>query len=200
MASKKARPSSFVSDADRVRQRRRGQRSGRDDGRRPFFRRQSGDFLAADGDARMRTRARRVTARENPSRSTASAPPAGSRCASARSQDQRAGAAHLLMQQADRIVFPIVGPERVGADEFRKPVRLMRVGSAHRAHLVQNDLAARLRCLPGCLAARQSAADDVDYVCHDAAIANAGILFQPRARRSQHTLRAINSLANLSCP
>ena len=69
-------------------------------------------------------------------------------------QDQRSGAAHLLMQQADGIVFRIVGAEGVGADELGEPVGLVRIGGANGAHLVQHDRAAGLRRLPGRLASR----------------------------------------------
>ena len=61
---------------DGVGQRGRRERSGGDDGLAPFARRQAGDLLAQDGDKRMRLEARRDRA-EKPSRSTASAPPAG---------------------------------------------------------------------------------------------------------------------------
>ncbi len=103
-----------------------------------------------------------VTAALKRSRSTASAPPAGSRVASPQQQDERAGAAHLLVQQADRVVFGIVGAEGVGADELRQPVGMVRVGRDLRAHLVQPDRDAGARDLPGGLAAGEPAADDVD--------------------------------------
>ena len=77
-------------------------------------------------------------------------------------QDQRAGAAHLLMEEADGIVLEIVGAQGVGADEFGQPLGVMGVGAAHGAHLVQHDPGAGLRRLPGRFRARQSAADDVD--------------------------------------
>jgi len=51
--------------------------------------------------------------------------------------DQRAGAPHLLVQQADGIVRRIVRAEGIGANQFRQRVRLMGLGAAHRAHLVQ---------------------------------------------------------------
>ena len=80
-------------------------------------------------------------------------------------QDQRAGAAHLLMQQADGVVLGIVGAQGVGADEFGQPLGVVGVGAAHGAHLVQHDPGAGLSRLPGRFRARQSAADDVDSIC-----------------------------------
>ena len=69
------------------------------------------------------------------------------------SQDQGAGAAHLLVQQADGVARPIVGAERVGADELGQGVGLMRLGPPLRAHLVERDGHARRRKLPSRLAA-----------------------------------------------
>ncbi len=40
-----------------------------------------------------------------------------------RAHHQRVEPAHLLVQQADRVVLAIVGAERVGADEFREVAR-----------------------------------------------------------------------------
>ncbi len=82
MASKKARSRSPVMRANGVAQCRRGERAGGDDDAVPFRRRQAGDFAALDGDERMRLRAAAVTSAEKASRSTASAPPAGSLCRS----------------------------------------------------------------------------------------------------------------------
>ena len=69
--------------------------------------------------------------------------------------DQRAGAAHLLMQQADRVGGGIVGAERVGADQLGEAVGLVRLGAAIGAHLVQDDGNAGLRDLPRRLASRR---------------------------------------------
>ncbi len=73
-----------------------------------------------------------------------------------RAQDERTGAAHLLMQQADGVVLPIVGAEGIGADEFGQAVGLVGVGAANGAHLVQHHTtrpssaaATPLRCLRG---------------------------------------------------
>ncbi len=68
--------------ADRIRQRRRGEGTGRNDDIAPVRGRQAIDFSATDLDSGVVLKAL-VTAPENPSRSTASAPPAGTWLASA---------------------------------------------------------------------------------------------------------------------
>ena len=78
-----------------------------------------------------------------------------------RAHDQRAGAPHLLMQQADRVVGGIVGAERVGTDELGEVFREMRLGAAHRPHLVQHHGHAGRRELPRRFRAREAAAYDV---------------------------------------
>ncbi len=75
----------------------------------------------------------RVTSAAKPSRSTASAPPAGSLLASAARHDQRGGAAHLLVQQPDGVGLPFVGAEGVRADQLGEGAGLMRLGLAVRA-------------------------------------------------------------------
>ena len=79
--------------------------------------------------------------------------------------DQRAGAPHLLVQQADGVGLGVVGAERVGADQLGEAVGLVRFGHAHGAHLVQHDGDAATGDLPGGLAAGEAAADDVDGFC-----------------------------------
>ena len=54
---------------------------------------------------------RAVTSAENSSRSTASAPPCRQLMLVGGLHDERPGAAHLLMQEADRVRFPVVGPK-----------------------------------------------------------------------------------------
>ena len=76
-----------------------------------------------------------------------------------RRQDQRAAAAHLLMQQADGVVHRIVGAEGVGADQLRQPVGLMRLGAAQRPHLMQHHAMPGPGELPGRFAAGEPAAD-----------------------------------------
>ena len=66
------------------------------------------------------------------------------------------------MQQADRIGLGVVGAEGIGADELGEAVGLVRIGAAHRAHLVQDDRHAGLGRLPGGFRAGEAAADDVD--------------------------------------
>ena len=53
--------------------------------------------------------------------------------------DERAEAAHLLVQQADRVGLGVVRAERVGADELGEAVGLVGVGAADGPHLVQDD-------------------------------------------------------------
>ena len=130
----------------------------------PVGGRQARDLLAADLDHAGWASSAAVTAAEKPSRSTASAPPAGRRCASAAAHDQRAGAAHLLMEQADGVVLRIVRAEGIGADQFGQAVGLVGIGAADGAHLMQHHRGAGLRRSPGRFRARQSAADDVDGV------------------------------------
>ena len=76
-------------------------------------------------------------------------------------KDQRGGAAHLGMQQADRIVLPVVGAEGVGADQLGQAVRLVRRGAHHGPHLVQHDGNPGRGDLPGALRAGEAAADHV---------------------------------------
>ena len=80
----------------------------------------------------------------------------------ARGQDQRIRAAHLLVQQTDGIVLPIVRTERVRADKLREAIRLVRVGSALGPHLVQHDGNARARDLVRGFRSGEAGADDVD--------------------------------------
>ena len=83
-----------------------------------------------------------------------------------RPHDQRAQAAHLLVQQPDGVALGVVGPERVRADEFGQAVRPMRLGAAHGAHLVDHRAVPGFGHLPGGLGSGETAADDVDDLCH----------------------------------
>jgi hypothetical protein len=74
----------------------------------------------------------------------------------------RAGAAHLVMQQAHGVGLVVVGAERVGADQFGQPIGLVRLGAAHRAHLVQDHRHAKIGRRPGGFGAGHAAADDMD--------------------------------------
>src|SRR6266851_329692 len=90
-----------------------------------------------------------VTAVAKPSRSTARAP------------HQRAQPPHLLVQQPDRVVLAVVGAERVGADELGEAFGLVRLGHAHRPHLVEHDGNAPACDLPGGFRSGEPPADDV---------------------------------------
>ena len=79
-----------------------------------------------------------------------------------RPHDQRAGAPHFLVQEADGIVLRIVGAEGIGADEFGQAVGEMGFGAAHRPHLVQHDGNAGGHKLPGRFAACEPATDDMN--------------------------------------
>ena len=81
-----------------------------------------------------------------------------------RAQDQRSRAAHFLVQEADGVVLPIVRAERIGAHELGQPRRPVRRRHACGAHLVQHHARARVRRLPGRLAPREPAADDMNDV------------------------------------
>ena len=159
--------------ADRLGQARRGQWTGGDDRVAPFDRRQAFDLAARKRNQRARRAAVAVTSSAKPSRSTASAPPAGSLWRSPRCQDQRAATAHLLMQQADGVVHRIVGAEGVRTDELGKLVRFMRFGTAQRPHFMQHHALARAGQLPRRFAAGEPAADHMHgprhyIVCHGA--------------------------------
>ena len=120
-----------------------------------------GDFLARDGDQRMRFEL---------CGHCGGKPVAvdGQRAAGrhlvgvARRHDQRAGQPHLGMQQPDRIVLGVVGAEGVGADQLGEPVGLVGIGAAHRAHLMQDDRHAGLGRLPCGFRTGEAAADDMD--------------------------------------
>ena len=77
-------------------------------------------------------------------------------------QDQRAATAHLLVQQADRVIGGIVGAEGIGAHQLGKPVGLVGIGAAFGAHFVENDRHPGARDLPGSLGTCKTAADDVN--------------------------------------
>ena len=103
-----------------------------------------------------------VTAAENPSRSTASAPPAGTWLASAARMISEPKPAHFGMQQPDRVVGGVVGAERIGADQFGEAVGAVRLGHPMRAHLVQHHADAGIGDLPGGFRAGEAGADDVN--------------------------------------
>ncbi len=91
-------------------------------------------------------------------------------------QDQRTAAAHLRVQEPDGVIGPIVGPERVGTDQFGQVAALVGGGAAVRAHLVQHGVGAGLGDLPGGFAAGQAAANDMNGgVGHGAVIIPGGL-------------------------
>ena len=145
---------------DRFGKRRRGQGSGGDDDAVPIGRRQACDLLAADVDQRMGGKRRGHGRRE--------ALAIDRQCASCRdlidvgrAHDQRAEAAHFLMQEADGVVFLVVGAEGVRADELRERGGLVGRGRAQRTHLVEHDRDAARGDLPSRLGSGKPAADDV---------------------------------------
>ena len=123
------------------------QRPGGDDRLIPVRRWQARHFFAHDGDERMGFEPRRHGVGEAVAVDGKRAA-CGHLVRVARSHDQRIGQPHLCVQHTHRIGFRIVGPEGVGADEFRQPLRLVRLRTAHRAHFVENHRHARLRELP----------------------------------------------------
>ena len=88
------------------------------------------------------------------------------------SHDERAERPHLAMQNADRVGRGVVGPERVGADQFGQMAGAVRGGLANRTHFMQHDRDAGLRRLPRRLRTGEAAADDVNgthaAACHKA--------------------------------
>ncbi|MNQ91712.1 hypothetical protein D3C85_1071060 [compost metagenome] len=140
----------------------RGQRAGGDDDVFPFLRRQAGDFLAHDGDQRMSFQLGRHGLRKAVAIDRQGAARRDLMGVAA-FHDDRAERAHLGVQQADGVVFPVVRTEGVGADQFGQAIRLVRVGldARHAAHFMQDDGHAGLGDLPGGFGAGEAAADDV---------------------------------------
>jgi hypothetical protein len=83
-----------------------------------------------------------------------------------RAHDKGVAAAHLLMQQPDRVLHAVIGAERVGADQLGECAGLVRGGRPCRAHLKEDHGKTRLRQLPGRLAASEPATDHVDRLGH----------------------------------
>ena len=106
-------------------QRRRGERPGRDDDVVPVGRRQAGDFAAPQFESGDDLQA--LTAAENPSRSTASAPPAGTWLASAARmmRDERRASRG---SRPDRVIGGVVGAKGIRAHEFGKALGAVRLG------------------------------------------------------------------------
>jgi hypothetical protein len=67
------------------------------------------------------------------------------------------------MQKADGAALRIVGAERVRANEFREPRRLMNRGRPGRPHFMEHHGNIALRQLPSRLAAGETAANDMNW-------------------------------------
>lgn len=66
------------------------------------------------------------------------------------------------MQQAHGIELKIVRSEAIGTHKFGETFGQVRVGHAHRAHFVHDNMGTRIGSLPGGLAAGEPAADDMN--------------------------------------
>ncbi len=158
--------------ADRLGERRRGQRAGGDDDVVPVVRRQGGDFAALDPNERL-ARDRRLD-RGGKAVAIDRQRAAGRHLMGVgRAHDERTERAHLAVDDADRVVLRVVGAKGIGADELGEALGAVRFGAALRAHFVQNDGNAGLGDLPGRFAAGQAAADDVNG-------AHGGLVAKPR--------------------
>ena len=148
--------------ADVLGQRRRGEGTGGDDGQAPT------PSAAGPATSSRRMRDQRLGLQRLGHRRGEALAVHGQRPARrqlvpiAHGQDQRAQPPHLLVQQAHGVAHGVVGAERVRADQLGQPVGLVRIGAAHRPHLVQHHRHAAPRELPGGLAAGEAAADDMD--------------------------------------
>ena len=70
----------------------------------------------------------------------------------------------------DGVAFVVIGPERVGTDQFSQSLGLVGLGAiSATAHFRQAHREAAPCELPGRFAAREAAADDMDVVGHDLA-------------------------------
>src|SRR5690606_5365641 len=78
-----------------------------------------------------------------------------------RREEQRSERRHFRLEETMRI-RRIGALERVGANQFRQPVGLVRGGAAYRTHLDERDVVASLRELPRRLTPREPASDDGD--------------------------------------
>lgn len=79
-----------------------------------------------------------------------------------RTEDQRTGTAHFLVQQANGIVLCIIGAEGVRADEFGTAIGLVRIRAADWAHLMKDDRNTRRCKLPRSFRTSQASADDMN--------------------------------------
>ena len=85
-----------------------------------------------------------------------------------RLHNERASAAHLLVQKADGVRFPVIGPERIRADEFCAVAGFMGLGQARGAHLVENNVGSSLGGLPSRFRPRKACSYHVEcsLFCH----------------------------------
>ena len=163
MASKNARRSAPVAAWIDCGERSGGEGTGRDDGRAPFGGRQPGHLAALDADQRMRAERRRHGFRKSVAVNRQRAA-RGKLMPVAHRHHERARAPHLGVKQPDGVGFGIVGAKRIGADQLREILGLVRRRHCRRPHLVEHDGDARLGELPSCLGTRESAADDVNGI------------------------------------
>ena len=147
--------------ADGFRQRRRCQRTGRDDRVGPVFGGQAGDLPTLDPDERF--------GRDRGSDGVGKAVPVDGEGAARRylvgiggGKDDRRQTPHLFVQQADRRGPGVVGPERIRADELGEPVGPVNLGRPLRPHLVQDRRDPGACDLPSRFRAGQTAADDMN--------------------------------------
>ena len=142
------------------------QRAGCHDGHGVLFSRNRLDAHPHDLDARMRRQLLRDVAREAlaiDGKRTARRHASRIR----RRHDERAQAAHLLLENADGVLKSRTA-QRIAADKLGEVRRLVRRGRCDGAHLVEQDLDAALGSLPGGLAAGESRARDDDLLHFDA--------------------------------
>jgi len=166
--------------AHRLGERRRGQRAGGDDDAVPLGGGQAGHLLARDGDQGMSGERRRDGRREGVTVDRQRA--AGRHLVGIGGpHDQRSEAAHLGVQQADRIGGGIVGAERVGADELGQAVGPVGRGGVDGPHLVDHHGNTAGGDLPSGFAAGESAADDVNGL-HGPDIGEGGAAWEAPSR------------------
>ena len=80
-----------------------------------------------------------------------------------RRHHQRPQEAHLLLEQPHGVAR-IIGPQGIAADQFRQIGRMMRRGISPGFHIPQRQVDPPAGGLPGRLAARQTGADDQQFI------------------------------------
>ncbi|CAH1660522.1 hypothetical protein CHELA1G11_11778 [Hyphomicrobiales bacterium] len=146
-----------------VRQGRRGERAGGDDGFAPGLGWQARDLGPDNFDIRMAGERACDGCGESltidSQRATGGHLMAVSHC-----HDERRQPPHLLMEEADSICLGVVGAEGIGADQLGQTFALVGGRRRGRPHLVENDRLAGLRDLPGGFGAGEATADDVNWL------------------------------------